>query len=359
MVQRDPQHPSHPSHVDPASRKAAVVALAIALLASMGSSTGCSTKGPETPSPPAAMVDGRAIVLADVDERIRRDLFEEEFGSDAERLYSARRAKLDEMIDEQLLAEAAAEAGVSPEAYLEGALTELPPITDEEIQALFEANRDRLPAEATIEPFLPQLRAHIEGRRRESVLADLRSGRDIEISIARERVEVAATGPSIGPDDAPVTIIEFSDFQCPYCARTVKVIEALREAHPDTVRVVYRHLPLSFHGQARLAAIASVCADEQDRFWDYHDLLFGNQNALGRDDLIAHAAELGLDGTQFEACLDGPEAAAIVDTDLAAADELGATGTPTFFINGYKLTGARPLEQFEAIIEEELARNDR
>jgi protein-disulfide isomerase len=260
------------------------------------------------------------------------------------------------MIDERLLARAAAETGTTPEAYLETALAALPPIDESDLQALFDANKDRLPADATIDPYREQLRDHLREQRIHEVYARLREDASIRVTLPRERVAVAATGPSLGPAEAPVTIVEFSDFQCPFCGRAVSVVEALHARYPDTVRIVYRHLPLSFHEHARLAAIASVCADEQGRFWDYHDRLFDDQKALAREDLIAHAEALGLDRRAFEACLVAPEPAAVVDADLSAAEEVGATGTPTFFVNGLKLTGARPVEQFEEIIDEELQR---
>jgi protein-disulfide isomerase len=130
-------------------------------------------------------------------------------------------------------------------------------------------------------------------------------------------------------------------------------MKALHARYPDDVRIVYRHLPLSFHAQAREAAIAAVCADDQGHFWDYHDLLFENQEDLEREAFVAHAEALDLDLDRFEACLDSDDAAATVDADLRAAEAAGATGTPTFYINGIKLTGARPLEQFEEIVEEE------
>jgi protein-disulfide isomerase len=318
----------------------------------------CSTErgapGPvEGASTAVARVDGDEITLADVDERIRRRLFEEEFGGDPDRLYSARRATLDEMIDEQLLAEAAAEAGQPPERFLDARLAELPPITEADMQALFDANRDRLPADATMEPYREQLRAHLERERTDEVLAALRESTPIEISMPRDRITVDALGPSLGPADAPVTVVEFSDFQCPFCSRAVPVMKALHARYPDDVRIVYRHLPLSFHAQAREAAIAAVCADDQGHFWDYHDLLFENQEDLEREAFVAHAEALDLDLDRFEACLDSDDAAATVDADLRAAEAAGATGTPTFYINGIKLTGARPLEQFEEIVEEE------
>ncbi len=333
--------------------------IAPALIAVVG--LGCeSWPGPEDtpaePRPAAATVDGQTIALADVDERIRRDLFEEAFGKDASRLYTARRETVGELIDEQLLAAKAAATGQTSEAWLEDAVRALPPISDAEITQLFEENRERLPASATIEAYEDQLRAYLGLGRIQQVLAGLREEAAISISLPRQRTRVAATGPSLGPEGAPITIVEFSDFQCPFCARVVPTVKALHERYPDEVRIVYRHLPLEFHAQAKPAAIASVCADAQGSFWAYHDRLFENPKALERDDLIAHANEVGLDAGAFTTCLDDPASAEVVEVDARAAAEVGATGTPTFFVNGVKLTGAQPVERFAALIDDELRR---
>jgi len=327
----------------------ATVALALA---------GCANVGDEgaTDTAVAGTVDGEPITVAAVDERIEQELFEEEFGGHPDRLYTARREALLDVIDERLLAAAAREAGTPPDEWLAAEIADLPPITEEDLMQLFEAVRDRLPADATLDPYREQLRTHLEEQRVDRVLADLREQAEVDLSLPRERFQVEAIGPSLGPADAPVTIVEFSDFQCPFCARVLPTLRALHERYPQAVRIVYRHLPLPFHEQARLAAVASVCAHRQDRFWDYHDTLFARQEALAREDLIGHAEALGLDVAAFETCLDAADAAAVVQADIEAARAAGATGTPTFFVNGIKMTGARPVEQFETVIEEERER---
>ena len=129
----------------------------------------------------------------------------------------------------------------------------------------------------------------------------LRAEAEISIDLPHQRSEVAAIGPSVGPEDAAITLIEFSDYQCPYCSRAVPTLKALIENHPDDLRVVYRHLPLSFHAQARGAAEASVCADEQGLFWEYHDLLFANQRALQPEQLLGYATGLGMNAAELAA----------------------------------------------------------
>ncbi len=174
----------------------------------------------------------------------------------------------------------------------------------------------------------------------------------------RIRVDVAGA-PTRGPADAPITIVEWSDFQCPFCARAEETLTRLRQEYGDKIRFVWRDLPLPFHDQARPAAIAARAAGAQGKFWAMHDRLYADRVApLGRERFEKEAAELGLDGKRFRAALDAEEGKSGIDADLLAATKAGATGTPTFFINGKVLTGAQPYETFKARIDDELKVTD-
>ncbi len=170
-----------------------------------------------------------------------------------------------------------------------------------------------------------------------------------------QKISIPATAPSIGPADAKVTIVEWSDFQCPFCSRARDTVDKVREQYGDDVRVVFRHQPLPFHAQAQIAAEASMAAHEQGKFWEYHDKLFANAKALTRPDLEKYAEELGLDMAKFKAALDTGKFTATVKADAAEGAKVGANGTPTFFINGRKLVGAQPIEAFKREIDAELA----
>lgn len=170
-----------------------------------------------------------------------------------------------------------------------------------------------------------------------------------------ERVKLDLAGAQArGAPDAPVTIVVFSDFQCPFCARGAGVIKALEQKYPGKVRVAFKHQPLAFHKDARLAAAASLAAAEQGKFWEFHDAVFAHQSELDRAGLEKRAAELGLDAGRFRGALDGDGFAARLAADQAEANRLGVTGTPTFFVNGRRIVGAQPVEAFAAVIEEEL-----
>lgn len=150
---------------------------------------------------------------------------------------------------------------------------------------------------------------------------------------------------------AKVRIVEYSDFQCPYCARVVPTIGKIKETYGDDVEVIFKQFPLGFHNYAKKAAEASECARDQDKFWEYHDKLFENQNKLDEKSLTEYAGELGLDTNAFNKCLDSGSKTAKVETDFEEGKSLGVTGTPSFFINGQKVVGAQPYEKFAEIID--------
>jgi protein-disulfide isomerase len=140
-----------------------------------------------------------------------------------------------------------------------------------------------------------------------------------------------------GPDDAKVQIVEFSDFQCPYCSRAANAAKKVKEKYSDKVRFVFRHFPLSFHKQARLASQAAMAAGSQGKFWEYHDLIFANQRALSREDLEKYAGQLNLNMNSFKKALDDKTYEKAVDADIKLGEEVFVSGTPTMFLNGKRV----------------------
>ena len=191
-------------------------------------------------------------------------------------------------------------------------------------------------------------------------MAELKKGGpSVRVMIDAPRAEVAltATDPTVGSASAPVTIVEFSDFQCPFCLRVEPTIKQVRQAYGDKVRVVWKDFPLTqIHAQAFKSAEAAHCAGEQGKFWEYHDRLFANQQALQPDDLKKYAADLSLDTAKFNACLDESKFGDRVREGVAQGSRLGVNSTPTIYINGRLLSGAQPFEVFTAVIDEELAK---
>ncbi|HEX8699977.1 MAG TPA: thioredoxin domain-containing protein [Myxococcaceae bacterium] len=176
---------------------------------------------------------------------------------------------------------------------------------------------------------------------------------------AVRKVDAPDNSPSFGPKNAKVTIVEWSDFECPFCGRVVPTLAQIKEKYGKDVRVVFRHQPLPFHPNAKPAAEAAMAANEQGKFWEFHDKLFSNQKSLDRATFEKYAQELKLDMNKFKAALDSGKYRAQIDADSAAGSAVGANGTPTFFINGRQLVGAQPFEAFKQAIDEEIAKADK
>lgn len=175
---------------------------------------------------------------------------------------------------------------------------------------------------------------------------------------ASARVPVSVADPQWGSALAPVTIVEFSDFQCPFCSRVIPAIKKVEDMYRDRVRVVFKHNPLPFHQQARPAAEAAATVfglAGSRAFWTFHGLAFGNQLALTDENFVAWAVRSGVDGAKFKQAYAAKAFAAKVDQDMALAKELGAIGTPAFRINGVTVSGAQPFEKFAEVIEQQLA----
>jgi protein-disulfide isomerase len=162
--------------------------------------------------------------------------------------------------------------------------------------------------------------------------------------------------PWKGAENAPITIVEFTDFQCPFCARVLSTIEQIMRAYPNQIKFYVKNNPLPFHKNAQFAALASLAAAKQGKYWEMHDILFKNYKMLAKEKILGYAKEIGLDMEQFKKSLESKELKDQIEADKLQAIRLNARGTPAFFINGRKLGGARPFSAFKAIIDEELAK---
>lgn len=312
------------------------------------------------PGPVVARIDAEPIHQNDVDQWLKDDWLRG-IKEDPAELYELRRAGVEGVIDDALIDRAAAGTGLSSDDYLDRESASLGPVTDAEIDGFYQRHKDRIQPAEPLETLRPKIRNFLEAERAVRVVSALRGAARIEIvmippprpPVARQ--EIPPGGVSRGPDGAPVTIVEFSDYQCPFCGRAEHTLRQLDELYPGKLRFVYRHLPLEFHDNALPAARAAVCAERQSRFWDYHDLLFANQRALSAAHLLQYATQLELDEASFRACLEAAATFQRVADDVAAGTTAGATATPTFFINGIALRGAQELEVFRKIIDQELA----
>ena len=312
-----------------------------------------------------AKVGTATITLADVDDKALEQPASS-FGAAklSQAIFEARRAALDELIANSLMDAAAKAQGMDRSALIEKEITaKIPPVSDTEVTSWFQANQARLNG-APIDQVRQPIRAFLVQERmqgiREIYIDGLKSKTPVQVMLEPPRVHVsAANSPSKGPANAPIELIEFSDFQCPYCLRADPTVRQVLSTYGDKIRFVYRHYPLPNHPFARPAAEAAACAHEQGKFWPYHDLLFANPSKLSDADFKQHAATLGLNTAQFNACVDTHKLKGEVEADTKAGEDAGVNGTPAFYINGRMISGAQPFEVFKKIIDEELAQRGR
>lgn len=273
--------------------------------------------------------------------------------------YDLKSRALEKLIDHKVLEAAASGRGLTPEQLMDIEVSsKIPEPTDSEIEAYYLGQRERRPLEevkARLRETLKQARvdqakqAYIDQLRRQSQVAVLLAPPKVEIGYDSSRVR--------GNADAPVTIVEFSDFECPFCRASEGLMKNLLSKYGDNVKVAYRDFPLrQNHSHAEAAAEASHCASEQGKFWAYHDLLFSNPAKLDAAGLLEEARTAGLNESQFLSCLNTGKYKSAVDADVKAASAARVSGTPAFFINGIFIAGAQPSSVFEKTIDSELAR---
>ncbi len=326
------------------------------------SSIACSSATAQQPEN-AARVGSRTITTKELDDRWRAD--DPASQADAtQKLYDGRRAALDAIIADMLLTEAAKKKSMTAEAFeIDELGKRVKPVTDAEVVSFFQANVNQMQGRP-LEVMAPAISRYLTEQRRvearQALISELRkAGPDVRVLIdaPRRDVEIDSSDPSLGRASAPVTLIEFSDFQCPFCQRVAPTIKKIRDTYGDKVRIVWKDFPLTqIHPQAFKAGEAAHCAGDQGKYWEYHDRLFANQGQLQPEELKQHAAALGLDAAAFNACLDSSKYGERVRDGVAQGTRLGVNSTPTIYINGRVLSGAQPYEAFVSVIDEELAR---
>lgn len=306
---------------------------------------------------PVATLDGATVVTADqLDRAVATKLLQLRA-----REYDIRRAAVDELVDQKLLAKKAEKLGITIDELLRREVTaKTAEVSGEDLEGAYASAQGRvkqLPPEQGKRTLAEMMQERRTATRRAEYLNELRKEFHTSVLLDPPRVAVAAANaPAEGPIDAPITIVEFADFQCPYCGREVETLRSVRAAYGKTVRIAYRHFPLPNHPDAPKAAEAGACAAEQGKFWEYATLLYANQKQLGVDDLKRYAETAKLDAPAFAACLDSARHAATWKADRDAGEALGITGTPTLFINGRPVFGVQPLSSLTRVIDEELER---
>jgi protein-disulfide isomerase len=305
-------------------------------------------KGPEGAPGSNSIVatfGNRSLTLGEVEKTLALPLY----ALDTQRHQMLQQAT-QRLIDERLLEEEAASKGVPLSRLLEDA---------SESETIAKIANLPAPVKRLAGSQTTALDAQEQARIRQALIVSLRRKADVRMTLPKLEMpvlEVEADGDRrLGPDRAPITIVEFSDFQCPYCQQSVVILKELRQLYGDRIRLIYRDYPGPNHPHAPQAAVAARCAGEQGKFWEYHDLLFDRQSSGKGWDFVSLSKELGLQQSVFEGCLSSGRFREQMTKDLQDGLKLGVTSTPTFFLNGRPLVGAQPLANFQALINTLLA----
>ncbi len=261
-------------------------------------------------------------------------------------LFKAETQETEGMVIEMLLdAEAKKQGKANGEEYLKH-LAENPPVPEAEMMAFYEQNVKAQPGAPPYDQIKSRIGQFLGMQRAQKEVERLKTEVGLKVELPPPESAKAtfdlADRPMKGNPNAKVTIVEFSDFQCPYCSRAVPQIEAILKAYPNDVKIYFMHFPLSFHQEAMPAAVASRCAQQQGKFWEMHDKIFQNAQNLTRDAFTGYAKEFALDEAKFTACLDDASVKEYVKKDMEQGEAAGVEGTPSFYINGVKFEGGVP-----------------
>lgn len=341
----------------------ATSAILLALACSTPAQQQSPAPGVPNGSDVAARIGTRTVTVKELDDRWRKDQPSEQAQA-VQALYDGRKSALDAIVADLLIEQAAKAKGQTPPQFRDAEVARrVTPVTEGLVAAFYAQNQAQMQGRA-LEQMSPAIRNYLEEQQRaaafQALVAELRKAGpavSVVIDAPRYQVNVAADDPVLGAANAPVTLVEFSDFQCPFCARVMPTLKKVKETYGDRVRIVWKDFPLtSIHPQAFKAAEAGQCAREQGKFWELHDRLFTNQQALQPEALKEHAAAVGLDVAKFNACFDASKYGERVQQQMSAGAQLGVGSTPSIFINGRLVSGAQPYEVFAGIIDDELQR---
>ena len=299
-----------------------------------------------------AKINGRTVTRSELEQKEAGKLLQPRFD-----FYHAQREALDQLIDDELVQNEAAHRGVTVQQLLDQEVTsKVKDPTEDQMAVYYEGLQTDQSFAALRGQILAQVRRSRESKAKAAFLASLREKAKIQILLSTPRLDVAiGDAPVRGKKDAPVLVVEFGDFECPFCQQMQPELERLFKEYGAKLAFVMKDFPLPIHPHAEKAAEAARCANEQGAFWPYHDKLFQDRNKLEVPQLKDDARALGLDAARFNQCLDSGQQAAAIQKDFAQAQQLGLTGTPSFFINGHYFSGVVSYETLREYVEQQLA----
>ncbi|MDH4467121.1 MAG: thioredoxin domain-containing protein [Bacteriovoracaceae bacterium] len=306
----------------------------------------------------AAKNGAQNITYKDITSGIEADVYELE-----KKIFDLKMENLKQIVMKNIIEGDKNSKGLTQEQYIEKYVVNGIKISPKDIENFIKEKK--IPDAQITEEIKGRIKTYMEMEGKQKKLEDWLNGK-----LAKSPVEVYMNKPSrpffkveygnsprYGKVDAPVTIVEFSDFQCPHCSTASDTIKLVKEKFKDKVSVVYKNFPLPFHTQARTASLAALCGHEQkpESFWKFHDHFFANQDKLSLEEIQKVAKDFGVDGAKLKECVDSQKFSKAVDADIEQGKIISVKSTPTFFVNGKLVSGAQPLEVFAELIEEELS----
>jgi protein-disulfide isomerase len=302
-----------------------------------------------------ATVDGIDITAKEVNDAVAGQM-----GKLEAQIFQIRKGGLDRLVQDKIIETAAKKKKQKVAEFLKTEVDDkVAQPSEDEVKSFYEARKEQTGGK-TLEEIKPSIiNFLLQGRRstaKNKLLADLRKNTKVKYNLEAPRKEIPIKGddPEKGPKDAPITLVEYSDYQCPFCGRARNTIKQVMSSYDGKIRYIFKPFPLSFHKDAPQAHEASLCAGEQKKFWEYNDRLFQSQKALKPAELKKYAVELKLDVKSFNACLDSRKYKSKVESSISEGASVGVSGTPAFFINGIHLSGTRPFSAFKTVIDQEL-----
>jgi len=323
------------------------LALAIPLARAQGNMSSASASSDKV----IATVNGDNLTMGDLENKEVDHLLQPRY-----QYYEAERKALDDLIDQHLLEMQASREHITVDQLLKREVdSKVVDPTDDQLRVYYEGLESNQPYDEIRGKILDHIRDSRKSKLRAAYLKTLRSDAKIFISLAPPAAPVDLQNAEIhGNPDAPVMLVEFADYQCPYCQKISADVLRLEKEFGPKLAVAFKDFPLPMHANAQKAAEAARCAGDQGKFWEFHDLLFSDKK-LELADLKTQARNLKLDGTKFDVCLDSGEQTAIVQKDLAEGRKLGLTGTPSFFVNGHFFSGALDYATLRDLVEQQLS----
>lgn len=334
-----------------------LLAIVFAFSCSKGNSTPSYVYKKNTGDGVAAKVGQVTITDKELEQGIESDIFEAQ-----QKLFDIKFNRLKTLIIEKIMQNDPKKKGLTNDQYMDKYIAGKAEVSAKQIEEFI---KDKKIPEQSINPQIKErIKNYLLVEEKKKMidvwLASKTQKTPIEVFIDRPRrpsydVKVG-DAPYFGGKNAKVEVVEFSDFQCPFCARAADILKQIKNKYGNKVKIAFKQFPLPFHSQAKDAAVAALCANEQDTkyFWKMHDAMFADQSKLAKDALKQTAKKIGVDSKKFDACLDSNKYAKQVEADIEQGQNVGVKSTPTFYVNGQQVTGAQPIEIFSEIIDAEL-----